>query len=107
MNDRLGELRVAAGGSGAAAGADLEMGAVPAGGSAFMQAFFDDVQSIKKTMTTIRQNIRQIEQNHGECLTSISAEQSRESTERLEQARAVFRPGASCNCSAHKIHCSN
>jgi len=49
-----------------------------------MQAFFDEVQDIKKTMSTIRYNIRQIEQSHGECLTAISAEQGRESTERLE-----------------------
>ena len=49
-----------------------------------MQAFFDDVQEIKKAMSSIRYNIRQIEQSHGECLTAISAEQGRESTERLE-----------------------
>ena len=56
-----------------------------AGQPAFMQAFFDEVQEIKKTMSTIRYNIRQIEQNHGECLTAISAEQGRESTQKLEE----------------------
>ena len=62
---------------------DVEMGGGN-GQSAFMQAFFDEVQEIKKTMSTIRYNIRQIEQNHGECLTAISAEQGRESTQKLE-----------------------
>ena len=42
-------------------------------------------QDIKKAMGSIRYNIRQIEQNHGECLTAISAEQSRESSNRLEE----------------------
>ena len=92
MNDRLGELR-ASGFSApnpAVASGDIELGGMGsnapggAGGSAFMQAFFTDVQDIKKTMSKIRYNIRQIEQNHGECLTAISAEQSRDSTERLE-----------------------
>ena len=55
MNDRLGELRGSGGGG---AGADVEM-ALPPGGSAFMQAFFDEVQEIKKISTTIRGNIRQ------------------------------------------------
>ena len=50
-----------------------------------MQTFFDDVQEIKKTMSTIRYNIRQIEQNHGECLTATSAEKGREATDRLEE----------------------
>ena len=36
-------------------------------------------------MSSIRYSIRQIEQNHGECLTAISAEQGRESTERLDE----------------------
>ena len=80
MNDRLAELRGAGGGG----GGDVEMAMPPAGGSAFMQAFFDEVQEIKKIMSSIRYNIRQIEQNHGECLTAISAEQSRESSARLE-----------------------
>ena len=82
MNDRLAELR---GGGAAAAPQDVELGMLPQAGSAFMQAFFDDVQEIKKTMSTIRYNIRQIEQNHGECLTAISADQGRASTERLDE----------------------
>jgi len=86
MNDRLAELR---GGGGSNPFSSMgSAGDVEAGGgastSAFMQAFFDEVQEIKKTMSSIRYNIRQIEQSHGECLTSISAEQGRESTERLE-----------------------
>ena len=48
------------------------------------EVFFDDVQEIKKAMSSIRYNIRQIEQNHGECLTAISAEQGRASTDRLD-----------------------
>lgn len=78
MNDRLAELQ----------GGRIEQDAEPmpamAGASAYMQAFFDEVQDVKKIMSTIRYNIRQIEQNHGECLTAISAEQSRESSNRLE-----------------------
>lgn len=78
MNDRLAELQ-----AGGAADSDVEM--LPLGGnSAYMQPFFDEVGEIKKIMSTIRYNIRQIEQNHGECLTAISAEQSRESSSRLE-----------------------
>ena len=109
MHDRLAELR----GGSATAGVDLEMGAsAPPANSAFMQAFFDDVQvrhicgapshtprakshtvglalarpqEVKKAMSSIRYNIRQIEQYHGECLTAISAEQGRASTERLDE----------------------
>ena len=82
MNDRLAELR----GTGEQIGrVDIEVGTLPPGGSSFMQAFFDDVQEIKKAMSTIRYNIRQIEQNHGECLTAISVEQGRASTERLDE----------------------
>jgi len=78
MQDRLAELR---GTMGMVAAGDLEMAA---GHATFMQDFFDDVQEIKKIMSTIRSNIRQIEHNHGECLTAISAEQSRDSSSRLE-----------------------
>jgi len=82
MNDRLSELR--RGGSvNHVERADIEVGA-GGSGSAFMQGFFNDVAEIKKAMSSIRYNIRQIEQNHGECLTAISAEQGRDSTERLE-----------------------
>ena len=74
-------------GAGGAGGGDIELGGAGGGGgtSAFMQTFFDDAQEIKKTMASIRYNIRQIEQSHGECLTAISAEQGRESTEKLEE----------------------
>ena len=87
MKDRLADLRGGSGlGLGNGGGADLEAGgAAPPGTSAFMQAFFDDVQEIKKSMSSIRYNIRQIEQNHGECLTAISADQGRASTERLDE----------------------
>ena len=84
MNDRLAELR------GGPVGVDIEMGGGTAGASgpmatsAFMQAFFDEVQTVKKLMGTIRSNIRLIESHHGECLIAISAEQGREATERLE-----------------------
>ena len=83
MNDRLADLRGGSGPAGGGGGYDVEA-VMPAGQSAFMQAFFDEVQEIKKVMTKIRYNIKQIEQNHGECLTAISAEQSRESSARLE-----------------------
>ncbi len=92
MNDRLAELR---GGGAAAAPQDVELGMLPQAGSAFMQAFFDDVQEIKKTMSTIRYNIRQVEQNHGECLTAISVEKGRESTERLEELMKATNGAAS------------
>jgi len=82
MNDRLGELR---GGSSSGPVPDLESGiAMGAGGSAFMNSFFGEVEEVKKLMKTIRQNIQQIEQNHGECLTAISSEQGREANQRLE-----------------------
>eukprot|EP00966_Prymnesium_polylepis_P246922 5710064-Prymnesium_polylepis.1 len=77
MLDRLGELR-------GPTVPDVEIGLPVGGDTAFMQSFFDEVQEIKKIMSTIRYNIRQIEQNHGECLTAISAEQSKESSMRLE-----------------------
>ena len=86
MNDRLSELRggmMPPSGGGGGGGPDLEAGA--AGGSAFMQVFFDEVQEVKKMMSSIRYNIRQIEQKHGECLTAISAEQGRASTEQLDE----------------------
>lgn len=70
------------GGGGGAGGGDVEMGG--AAGNAFMQNFFDDAQEIKKTMASIRYNIKQIEQLHGECLTAISTDQQRDSRERLE-----------------------
>jgi syntaxin 1B/2/3 len=82
INDRLGELR-GGGGGGSGSFTDLEAGG--SGGAApFMEAFFEEVQEIKKSMSSIRSNIRQIEQSHGECLTAISAEASRASTEQLE-----------------------
>ena len=88
-HDRLAELRrgrelespAGRGGGGKGGGHDdVEMGA-----GAFMQNFFDEAGDIKKTMASIRYNIRQIEQSHGECLTAVSADQGRESTERLEE----------------------
>jgi len=73
-------------GGGMGGASDIEMGGGAGGAAnAFMQSFFDDAQDIKKTMASIRYNIRQIEQSHGECLTAISAEQGKESTERLEE----------------------
>jgi len=88
-HDRLAELRrgresespAGRGGGGKGGGHDdVEMGA-----GSFMQNFFDEAGDIKKTMASIRYNIRQIEQSHGECLTAVSADQGRESTERLEE----------------------
>lgn len=87
MNDRLAELRGGGAGpfgNGGGGGGDLELGR-PGTGDEFMQTFFDEVEEVKKTMSSIRYNIRQIEQNHGECLTAISAEQGRESTQKLEE----------------------
>ena len=83
MNDRLAELK----GVASVPLGDVEIGGVgaPNAQSAFMNAFFDEVQDVKKAMSTIRYNIRQIEQNHGECLTAISAEQGRASTDRLDE----------------------
>jgi hypothetical protein len=80
MNDRLAELR---GGAPMGGGGDIES-AVPVGSSAFMAPFFDDVQDIKKAMSTIRYNIGQIEKDHGENLTAISAEQGRACNQRLD-----------------------
>jgi len=76
MNDRLKDIHDAT--------VDFELVTPTGGSSAFMQSFFDEVQEIKRIMSAIRYNIRQIEDNHGACLTAISAEQSRESSSRLE-----------------------
>jgi len=81
MQDRLAELRGGMVGGGSMGG-DLEAGS--GGNSTFMEAFFEEVQDVKKAMSSIRYNIRQIEQSHGECLTAISAESSKASTEQLE-----------------------
>ena len=44
-------------------GADVEMGQnIPPDASPYMQDFFDQVQHIKKTMGTIKLNIKSIEQ---------------------------------------------
>ena len=42
-----------------------------------MASFFDEVSAVKKSMQTIKYNIKLIEQSHGECLTAISSEQQR------------------------------
>ena len=67
------------------AGADIEAG-VPGSSSQSpaMASFFDEVSAVKKSMQTIKYNIKLIEQSHGECLTAISSEQQRECTDRLE-----------------------
>lgn len=85
LNDRLSELR--GGGIGQRAGPqDVSIQMDHMGQTnTLMDAFFEEAQEIKKTMASIRYNIRQIEQAHGECLTAISAEQGRDSTERLEE----------------------
>jgi len=80
MNDRLAELKAGM----PSAGVDLEAGVPSTGQSPVMAAFFEEVNSIKKHMQTIKYNINMIEQNHGECLTAISSEQQRECTDRLE-----------------------
>jgi len=81
--DRLAELR------GGGAAPDLEMGSTSAAGagataSAFMTAFFEEVQGVKKVMGTIRSNISRIEQLHGEALSAISSEQGKAATAALE-----------------------
>ena len=79
--DRLAELRVGM----PSAGGDIEAG-VPGSSSQSpaMASFFDEVSAVKKSMQTIKYNIKLIEQSHGECLTAISSEQQRECTDRLE-----------------------
>jgi len=108
MQDRLAELRGPGGSGGSTApsdgfgrGGDVEMGmgrslnlsrggggggggAQGGGGGAFMTEFFAEVAKVKATMALIRQNIRLIEQHHGQCLTAISVEQGRASNEKLE-----------------------
>jgi len=80
MNDRLAELKVGM----PSAGADIELGVPASAQSPAMTAFFEEVSAVKKSMQTIKYNIKLIEQSHGECLTAISAEQQRECTDRLE-----------------------
>ena len=78
--DRLAELKVGM----PSAGADIELGVPASAQSPAMTAFFEEVSAVKKSMQTIKYNIKLIEQSHGECLTAISAEQQRECTDRLE-----------------------
>ena len=78
--DRLAELKVGM----PNAGADIEAGVPMPAHSAAMTSFFEEVNAVKKSMQTIKYNIRLVEQNHGECLTAISSEQQRECTDRLE-----------------------
>ena len=76
--DRLANLK---------SGMLIELGVVVMPASAqspAMTAFFEEVSAVKKSMQTIKYNIKLIEQSHGECLTAISAEQQRECTDRLE-----------------------
>ena len=80
MNDRLAELKVGM----PSAGADIEAGVPASAQSPAMTSFFEEVNAVKKSMQTIKYNIRLIEQSHGECLTAISSEQQRECTDRLE-----------------------
>ena len=78
--DRLAELKVGM----PSAGADIEAGMPASSQSPAMTAFFEEVSAVKKSMQTIKYNIKLIEQSHGECLTAISSEQQRECTNRLE-----------------------
>ena len=69
--DRLAELKMGM----PSVGVDVEAGMPATGQSPAMTAFFEEVNTVKKSMQTIKYNIRLIEQNHGECLTAISSEQ--------------------------------
>ena len=96
MNDRMAELRGSLPSGGAELGSalplpgagDVEEGSArlvaEAATTPAMKAFYDEAEAVKRAMTSVKQNIAQIEKHHGECLTAISAEQGRASTEKLE-----------------------
>mmetsp|Transcript_20823 Transcript_20823/g.61600 ORF Transcript_20823/g.61600 Transcript_20823/m.61600 type:complete len:305 (-) Transcript_20823:178-1092(-) len=86
MQDRLAELRTGASPAPVVAvGGDVEMGEAGARpGGSYMTDFFAEIGKIKATMAVIKQNIRLIEQHHGQCLTAISVEQGKASHDKLE-----------------------
>jgi len=60
-------------------------GTVQSGTEEFMKEFFEDVNSIKQGMATIRKNIRAIEETYGQALVAVGIEQGSKSSEELEK----------------------
>jgi len=80
MQDRLRELQKQSGASeGATSHEDIEIGVDGKGKEAssgeFMNDFFKDVGTIKGLLTTIRRNVKQIEEKYVQQLNSISIDQ--------------------------------
>jgi len=87
MNDRMAELRGSSFGGpppAAVVGGDVEMGKGPGGGGTFMDAFFQEVEDIKKTMASIKKFMLDMERLHGEALSAISPQAGKESAAKLE-----------------------
>jgi len=91
MEDRLKELQKTAGGDQVAT-EDIELGlkgkdaAQGEGGeNEFMTTFFQEVGNIKATMTSIRRNVKQIEEKYIQSLNSISIDQNSKSGNEIQQ----------------------
>jgi len=87
MNDRFKELQKNSGVSGEPTShEDIEVGEKGASeGTEFMNTFFQDVGVIKGTMSTIRKNIKQIEEKYVIQLNSVSMEQSGKGGNEVQQ----------------------
>lgn len=92
MEDRLKELQKGRpSASDEASHEDIELGlkgkdAQPEGeNNEFMNAFFQEVGTIKTTMSNIRRNVKQIEEKYVQSLNSISIDQGSKSGNEIQQ----------------------
>jgi len=89
MQDRLGELRADLEPIPEEEGPDVESGTVnlptEEGQDEFMKDFFEEVNSIKGGMATIKTNIKSIEESYGQTLVAINVEQGQKHSEELER----------------------
>jgi len=89
MQDRLGELRADLEPIPEEEEPDVESGTVnlptEEGQDEFMKEFFEEVNSIKGGMATIKTNIHSIEESYGQTLVAINVEQGQKHSEELER----------------------
>jgi len=90
MQDRLGELRADLEPIPEEEEPDVESGTVnlptEEGQDEFMKEFFEEVNSIKGGMATIKTNIHSIEESYGQTLVAINVEQGQKHSEELERS---------------------
>eukprot|EP00164_Ancoracysta_twista_P001034 GFYU01001347.1.p1 GENE.GFYU01001347.1~~GFYU01001347.1.p1 ORF type:complete len:303 (-),score=99.28 GFYU01001347.1:177-1085(-) len=85
MQDRLAELGLG-GPEPSAQRVDIEEGPGDMGGqTTFMTEFFQEVGTIKASMSVIRRNIKLIEQKYSQALTATSVDQGRKDHDELEK----------------------